>query len=170
MTYIATLTDGQTVKTILLDADNIIEAKAKANDGFKGMPGEITIEPFDSPAVQERIQDKLLASPMQLVLVNGQVGLYDDIRIPIEKTKGLYRYECREGEDEYIASIEEHVLVNFSGTMLFRNPLVLDDDGTLPGFQDETDNTFLDASMTIDEYKALSDEALKAIAENGGIA
>ena len=72
--------------------------------------------------------------------LNGAHAAYMDLRIDRSTLpEGVYAYDVREGE-YYIGSVEDHVLVNHSGTVFTRDPLhmlhpeesvyiYLDDDG-----------------------------------------
>ncbi len=107
---------------------------------------------------------------MDVVRVFGQYGLYKDVRF--EEREGLWKYECREGEDEYIAQIEPWVWVNFSGTMFFKEPLRPEDawykptsEGDKPiwdGFLRDNDNGFAGEILTVAEYMSMSREELEA--------
>jgi hypothetical protein len=49
-------------------------------------------------------------------------GVYNDCRLKIDNdvllSVGIHRYECREGDNDYMSTLENFVMVNFSGTVL----------------------------------------------------
>ena len=103
--------------------------------------------------------------PMEVVFTNGQYGLYEDLRY--EPVEGLCMYQCREADDAsyYIASIEEGVLVNFSGTIFTKEPLdpaLKIIDWAWEGFTDDRpDDGWCGFSMSPNEFLNASYEELE---------
>lgn len=102
----------------------------------------------------------------ELCIVCGQYGIYDDLRY--RDYPGLHRYEGREGDECYLAVIEKSVMVNFSGTLFFKEPLPEDKaiywkDSKRPvwdGFDDESCNRLLGVSITAGQFLEMSDKEI----------
>ena len=100
--------------------------------------------------------------PMEVVFTNGIYGLYEDCRY--EPAEGFFRYECREGERYYFCTIENRVIVNFSGTVFTKQPLDPSRaiyEGTWEGFDISKSDGFCGFAMTPEDFLKATDEELE---------
>lgn len=85
--------------------------------------------------------------PMELL---GVQGLFSNLRVENDSLpEGFYKYSIREGEDDFLSSVEKSVTVNHSGDFICKTPLDLGPDGykSLEG-----DYSFLLEDFNLDEF------------------
>lgn len=100
-----------------------------------------------SDAKQTYINEKL-----DVVEVLGQRALFSNGKIAeCEVADGLYKYDLREGDGIAFATVEKHVIVNHSGTILVKEPLNLGAQGYIE-FDEDTSLNFLGYEMTPQEF------------------
>ena len=72
-----------------------------------------------------------LNTDYQEMEVLGVKGLFSNMRIERESLpEGFYKYSFRDGEDDFLSTLEEAVLANHMGDFICKTPLRLDEDGS----------------------------------------
>lgn len=90
----------------------------------------------------------------ELIEICGRHVLFTEDRLSADEIpENLFRYEFRSGDEYTYATLEEKVRVDFSGTILSKEPFDLGNDGYIDittlgdGYPD-----FLDVSMSVDDF------------------
>lgn len=91
-----------------------------------------------------------MSEEFEVIEVCGQTALYVDARVS-KVPPGIYKYEMRHGDDEYFCSLERFVVVNFSGTVMTKEPIDLGRDDRID-FDEDTSPNFTGELMTIQEF------------------
>ena len=108
--------------------------------------------PYDSFQEKEMTSQSFTDEKLEVVEILGQTALFSNGRInEAELPEGLYRYDLREGETLYFATVEKNVLVNHAGSLLTKAPLDLGDQGCIV-LDDDSSPNFLGYDLTPDEF------------------
>ncbi len=95
---------------------------------------------------------EVLDKRMEVIEIFGHTALFSNDRIAGKDVpEGLYKYELRDGDDGYFATVEKQVAVNHGGTVLTNKPLQLEK-GEYQVFGEETYPNFLWDKITVREY------------------
>jgi len=95
---------------------------------------------------------RMMHEKFEAVKVIDQLALFANRRISEkELPEGIYRYELRAGEELTYAAIEPKVVVDYSGTLLFKKPLAFDS-GRYIELDEDTSLDFTGAEMTVAEF------------------
>lgn len=95
---------------------------------------------------------RLTDEKLEVVEVLGQTALFTNGRVTqMELPEGLYCYELRAGERVEFATVEPHVLSDFSGTLLFKSPLDFHGSAYI-AFDEDTAPNFLGYDLTPEEF------------------
>lgn len=104
----------------------------------------------------------------ELIEIIGKPSLFSDARIPDSAVpEGLYRYDLRCGDNDYIdGTIEPNVYVDHGGSVLMREPIDFGESGYIQLDEDSSPN-FTGEEMTAEKFAAADfDEDYE---QNGGM-
>lgn len=108
--------------------------------------------PYDIRQEKELTTQSLTDEKLDVVEILGQTALFTNGRVTEQELpEGLYRYDLREGEALYFATVEKNVFVNHAGSLLTKAPLDLGDQGCIV-LDDESSPNFLGYNLTPDEF------------------
>lgn len=81
-------------------------------------------------ASENRFGRAMMDKKLEVVEVLGQTALFTNGRVTQkELPDGLYKYDLREGESLYFATIEPNVVVNHAGTIITKEPIIFGEEG-----------------------------------------
>lgn len=104
------------------------------------------------PKVNEQNTQIYAEKPFDVVELLGRTALFTSARVkPETLPDGLYKYDLREGESIYFASIEPSVVVNHAGTIITKDPIDFGEDGYI-ALDDDSSPNFLGEWMTLEEF------------------
>lgn len=108
--------------------------------------------PFDAREAKAIKAQGMTDEKLEVIEVLGRIALFTDGRIAAsELPKGLYKYELRNGTGVEFASIEPSVPVDFSGSVITKDPITFGWDGYIE-LDEYTEPFFREERMSIDEF------------------
>ena len=126
--------------------------------------------PFDKPV--EVKAEAMIHDKYELIEVCGRSALFSDARIPDSAVpEGLYRYDLRCGDNDYIdGTIEPKVYVDHGGSILVQQPFEFGEDGYIQLDEDSSPN-FTGEEMTAEEFASrnFTQDDDEDFEQNGGM-
>lgn len=88
----------------------------------------------------------------QLIEILGKKALFSNSRISkSDIPEGMYRYDFREDSDNYFATIEKNVVVNYSGSIITTESIDLGESGYIELDKDSSPN-FLGVDCPLQDF------------------
>lgn len=132
--------------------------------------------PVERQEAKELKTQAMTDEKLEVVEVLGQTALFTNGRVTQkELPESLYKYDLREGESLYFATIEPNVVVNHAGTIITKEPIIFGeegyiefDDDSLPNFLGDHKAPYVaEIAHTLEaEQKAVGDGLIEPI-DNG---